>query len=151
MRRDPRASAPDYPRPASAATVEAMRGNCRTGTKPERLVRSHLHRRGLRFRKDYFLAVPGARGVRADIAFPRQRLVVFIDGCFWHDCPDHGRSPARNSGYWQQKLKRNVERDRLVTERLANSGWRVMRFWEHLEPSEAAGAIAAELERMTAS
>lgn len=125
-----------------------MRGNRRTDTKPERLVRSHLHRRGLRFRKDYFLGVPGARGVRADIVFVRQRLAVFIDGCFWHDCPDHGRLPARNTGYWHQKLKRNVERDRLVTERLSNSGWTVMRFWEHLEPKEAADAIAGELERL---
>jgi DNA mismatch endonuclease (patch repair protein) len=125
-----------------------MKGNRRTGTEPERLVRSHLHRRGLRFRKDYFLAIPGARGVRGDIVFPRQRLVIFIDGCFWHNCPDHGRSPARNSQYWSEKLQKNVRRDRLVTERLSSCGWTVMRFWEHVETTEVAAAIGRELDRI---
>lgn len=112
-----------------------MRANPRRDTKPEVLLRSLLHRRGLRFRKDLPIRLT-ERTVRPDIVFTRQHLAVFVDGCFWHCCPIHGTSPKANTGYWGPKLKRNVERDRTVNEQLFNAGWTVLRAWEH-EPAEA--------------
>ena len=126
-----------------------MRGNKRTDTKPEIALRAELHRRGLRFRKDYFLSIAGARGVRADIVFTRARVAVFIDGCFWHGCPQHGHAPRRNTGYWGPKLERNRRRDQLVTERLVEADWRVIRLWEHVPPPEAAELVASSVRATT--
>jgi DNA mismatch endonuclease, patch repair protein len=81
-----------------------------------------LHARGLRFRKDHRLSLPGGAKVRPDVVFTRLRLAVFYDSCFWHACPQHGRRPAVNDWYWGPKLARTVERDRLATEALQNSG-----------------------------
>lgn len=117
-------------------------------TRPEVALRAELHRRGLRFRKDHFLPIRGARGVRVDIAFTRTRVAVFVDGCFWHSCPDHGHAPRRNTGYWGPKLARNRIRDTLVTERLVEEGWRVVRVWEHTPPIEAADLVAASVARV---
>jgi len=113
-----------------------MRANRRTDTKPELALRRALHRQGYRFRKDYRLDLDGAR-VRPDIAFTARRVAVFVDGCFWHACPDHGSKPAANVWYWEPKLRRNVERDRAADAALAAEGWDVVRIWEH-EPLEAA-------------
>jgi DNA mismatch endonuclease (patch repair protein) len=122
-----------------------MRANRRRDTAPERRIRSLLHRRGLRFRVDY--RVGQERGsARPDIAFTRLKLAVFIDGCFWHGCPEHGRVPATNSAYWAPKLARNAERDRENDDLLRASGWRVLRLWEHTEPHAAADEIAAAAE-----
>lgn len=103
----------------------------RTDTKPEVALRSALHRAGFRFRKDYRIVTPDIR-VKADIAFTRRGLVVFVDGCFWHGCPEHGRLPKVNEWYWSPKLERNRTRDERVTERLQASGWTVLRLWEHI-------------------
>lgn len=135
-----------YPNPASPAVSAAMRGNRRADTRPEVAVRSELHRRGLRFRKDYFLPIRDARGIKADVVFPRARVAVFIDGCFWHGCPEHGHQPRRNTDYWQPKLERNRNRDKLVTDRLTEDGWRVIRLWEHVPPAKAAEEIAGGLK-----
>jgi DNA mismatch endonuclease (patch repair protein) len=132
-----------YPQPTSAEVTKRMRRNTRSGTRPEMLVRSELHRRGARFRKDLPLRLPG-RVVRPDIVFTAAMLAVFIDGCFWHCCPIHGNQPQRNTGYWQAKLAINVARDRAVDEELAAAGWRVLRAWEH-EP------VASVAERVTAA
>ena len=113
-----------------------MRANRRRDTKPELALRRALHRQGYRFRKDYRLDLDGAR-VRPDIAFTARRVAVFVDGCFWHACPDHGSKPAANVWYWEPKLRRNVERDRAADAALAAAGWDVVRIWEH-EPLEAA-------------
>jgi DNA mismatch endonuclease (patch repair protein) len=86
-----------------------MLGNKRRDTTPELAVRRELHRRGLRYRVDYPLPMSSRR--RMDIAFTRLRIAVFIDGCFWHSCPEHATSPARNSDYWGPKLARNEARD----------------------------------------
>lgn len=118
-----------------------MRANPRRDTKPEVALRSALHRRGLRFRKDLPIRLP-ERIVRPDIVFTRQRLAVFVDGCFWHSCPVHGTSPKANAGYWGPKLQRNVDRDRAVTEQLQAAGWTVLRSWEHEDSDEAASRIA---------
>lgn len=115
-----------------------MVGNRRRDTKPELAVRSLIHKAGLRYRVDY--APLGGRR-KADIVFPRQRIAVFIDGCFWHSCPLHGSVPATNREYWVPKLTMNMERDRQTTERLEAVGWRVVRIWEHVTPEEAAAVI----------
>jgi DNA mismatch endonuclease (patch repair protein) len=111
-----------------------MAANRRRDTKPEVKIRSLLHRTGHRFRVDFPIQVPGRRPVRADIAFTRKRVAVFIDGCFWHGCPEHWRPPKSNEGYWVDKITRNQERDRLTDELLEAEGWKSVRVWEH-EPA----------------
>ena len=131
--------------PAASQSVSAvMRGNRSTDTRPERLLRSALHRRGYRFRKSYRIAFDGG-SVRADIAFPKRRLAVFVDGCFWHQCPWHGNVPRANSTYWATKLARNVERDKRVSRALEDNGWRVVRIWEHVQCADAADQVMREL------
>jgi DNA mismatch endonuclease (patch repair protein) len=93
-------------------------------------LRSALHRAGLRFRKDLRLDLGSVRP-RPDIVFPRTKVAVFVDGCFWHSCPVHGTQPSRNADYWLPKLARNVERDQQQDAELADHGWRVVRIWEH--------------------
>ena len=87
---------------------------------------------------------PVVRGVRcrADVIFPRERVAVFVDGCFWHSCPEHGVMPATNRHYWEAKLGANVSRDRRNDVELRRAGWLVVRVWEHKCPEEAATAIA---------
>lgn len=121
-----------------------MRGNRGSDTRPEVALRSELHRRGLRFRKGVVPPGSGAR-CRADVVFISARVAVFVDGCFWHRCPDHGTRPRTNVGYWRAKLDRNVERDRANDAALAAARWRVVRVWEHEDPAEAAARIAALL------
>jgi DNA mismatch endonuclease (patch repair protein) len=121
-----------------------MRGNKRMDTKPEVAVRSALHRLGYRFRKDYLVETEHGR-VRVDIAFPRQRLAVQIDGCFWHRCPEHGNTPRANSEYWRRKLDRNVVRDRRNEAGLQEAGWEVLRIWEHESIDQAVRAITPHL------
>lgn len=121
-----------------------MRGNARGETNPEILVRSALHRRGLRFRKNA-RPVPGVR-CRADVVFPRERVAVFLDGCYRHSCPDHGRRPETNSSYWSAKLARNVQRDRENDRVLEMAGWTVLRVWEHEDAAAAAQRIAATID-----
>ncbi len=124
-----------------------MRRNPRRDTGPEVALRSELHRRGLRFRKDMPLRTPG-RVVRPDIVFTPARLAVFVDGCFWHACPIHGNQPRANTEYWRPKLERNVARDRAVDEALTAAGWRILRAWEHEPAPEIADRVAATLEKL---
>ncbi len=120
-----------------------MRGNRSTDTRAEVSLRSALHRAGLRFRKN----VRPAKGLpRADILFPRARLAVFVDGCFWHRCPEHGVSPNTNSSYWKAKLDGNVARDRRNDSAMAEAGWRVLRVWEHEDPRAASRTVEAEYQ-----
>jgi DNA mismatch endonuclease (patch repair protein) len=131
---------------SSDSARSIMRSNKRRDTQPELLVRRILHARGLRYRVD--LRVVRESRTRADIAFTRQRIAVFIDGCFWHSCPDHLHLPKANADYWVPKLARNVERDRQATVLLRGLGWTVLRFWEHERPEEVAeGIIEAVRER----
>lgn len=106
------------------------------------MLRSELHGRGLRFRVDLPIRVPG-RVVRPDVVFTRVHLAVFVDGCFWHRCLEHGNVPRANSGYWGPKLDRNVARDREVDSALSAAGWEVLRAWEHDDPA----AVADRVER----
>jgi DNA mismatch endonuclease, patch repair protein len=115
----------------------------RRDTKPEVALRSAVHRLGFRFRKDYPVRVDG-KLIRPDIAFTKRRIAVFVDGCFWHSCPEHGRRPRVNGDYWSPKLQRNAARDREQTRALQGAGWVVVRFWEH-EALESAAAVIASL------
>jgi DNA mismatch endonuclease, patch repair protein len=116
-------------------------------TMPELALRSVLHRDGLRYRVHYPLL--GVRR-RADIAFPRLRVAVFCDGCFWHGCPEHGTWPKQNAAWWRQKIEANKARDEDTNARLKDAGWRVVRIWAHEDPVEAANRVAAEVSRRRA-
>lgn len=102
-------------------------------------LRRELHRRGLRFRVDHSPVV-GLR-CRADIVFTKARVAVFVDGCFWHRCPDHGTLPRANGDWWRAKLDLNVARDRRNDESFEAAGWRVIRIWEHEPLFEAADRV----------
>lgn len=138
-----------YPEPTDAAATKIGKANRRTGTKPEVRLRSALHRRGHRFRKDHLLRV-GAVRVRPDVVFTRRKLAVFVDGCFWHGCPEHQHVPKTNRDYWVPKLAANVERDRRVDAVLADGGWTVLRIWEHDDVGVAVGAVEDLLRALRA-
>ena len=121
-----------------------MQGNRGLDTRPETALRSSLFRLGLRFRKHYR---PTNARCRVDVAFPTARVAVFVDGCFWHGCPEHGNSPATNQRYWTAKLARNRERDRSNDEALSAAGWTVVRVWEHEDPNVAAERIQQIVRR----
>jgi DNA mismatch endonuclease (patch repair protein) len=108
---------------------------------PETEIRRRLYALGLRYR----IAAkpdPGYRGT-ADIVFRRALTAVFIDGCFWHGCPDHYKPPTAHAHYWAAKVARNAERDRTMDARLRSLGWLSLRIWEHESPEEAAQRIAS--------
>jgi DNA mismatch endonuclease (patch repair protein) len=111
----------------------------RRDTKPEVDLRRILHSRGLRFRVDRAV-LPGVRR-RADLSFGPARVVVFVDGCFWHGCPEHATWPKHNAAFWREKIETNRLRDRDTDHRLAQSGWAVARVWEHEDPATAASRI----------
>jgi DNA mismatch endonuclease (patch repair protein) len=112
----------------------------RRDTPCELAVRRAVHRLGVRFRVDR--SVLGTRR-RADLVFPRARVAVFVDGCFWHGCPVHGTWPKANAAWWRDKICGNVRRDRDTDAELAAAGWLVLRFWEHDRPTEAGARIVA--------
>jgi len=121
-----------------------MRRQATRDTAPELALRRQLHAAGLRFRVDR-APIAGLRR-KADIVFTRRLLAVFVDGCFWHRCPEHGTMPASNADWWEAKLARNVERD-LETNRILNeAGWTVVRVWEHVGVEEAARRVEAALQ-----
>jgi DNA mismatch endonuclease (patch repair protein) len=119
-----------------------MKRQRRRDTQAEVALRSLLHRDGLRFRVHYRL--PGLRR-QADIAFPRARVAVFVDGCFWHGCPEHGTWPKANADWWRAKIEANRRRDAETDRALAEQGWAVIRVWEHEVPEHAAQKIRGRL------
>lgn len=129
------------PEPSNENARRTMRANKRRDTSIELAVRRRLHASGLRYRVDH-PADASDRRRRADIVFTRARIAVFIDGCFWHGCPEHYVPPRANADYWLPKIARNRERDRDSTRRLEEAGWTVMRFWEHEDPDLVAGEIS---------
>lgn len=122
----------------------------RRDTAPELALRRLLHRQGLR----YFVhrqPLPDLRR-KADLVFPTARVAVFVDGCFWHGCPDHGRRQHRTNGwYWPDKIERNRTRDRDTEARLAAAGWASVRVWEHDDPGRAVARIAAAVRGSNSS
>lgn len=117
-----------------------MKSQRRRDTKPEAALRSELWRRGLRYRVDF--KVVGRRR-RVDIASTRAKVAVFVDGCFWHRCPEHGSLPKANRAWWTEKLEANERRDRDTDTELVAAGWLVIRIWEHEDPIEAADRVEA--------
>jgi DNA mismatch endonuclease (patch repair protein) len=103
----------------------------RSSTKPELMLRRALHAQGLRFRL-HRRDLPGT----PDIVLPRARLAVFVDGCFWHACHEHGTLPKNNREWWAAKLARNVERDREKDDALKTMGWLPLHVWEHTPVEE---------------
>ena len=140
----PAVNGPDGSWASSAGVRRSMRSNRSEDTTPEVLVRSELQRAGLRFRK-HFRPHPGAR-TTIDIAFTKWRLGVFVDGCFWHGCPDHKRvRPVTNAAWWAEKLDGNIARDRTTDARLRADGWTILRCWEHEDVSSVVARVAATL------
>ena len=132
--------APQVKRPeAKSPTVsQQMSRMPRESTGPELALRRELHRRGLRFtlhRRD----LPGT----PDIAFTRAKVAVFVDGCFWHGCPEHRSIPKTNTSWWEAKFAANAERDHRKDGELAELGWRPVHVWEHDSAVEAACRIQA--------
>ncbi|MDO8150201.1 very short patch repair endonuclease [Isoptericola sp. b408] len=113
----------------------------RRDTAPEMALRRELHARGLRYRVGF--PVPGQRRRTIDVAFTRARVAVFVDGCFWHGCPEHGNAPRSNAEWWRTKLAANMDRDRDTDRLLDESGWRVVRIWEHESVAVAADKVEA--------
>jgi len=113
-------------------------------TAPEMAIRRRLHALGYRYRVDVrpVRAIPR----RADIVFPRLRLAVFVDGCFWHGCPDHMTWPRANGQWWRDKVSETRRRDEETTRRLKDAGWSVFRVWEHEHPDGAAARIATQVD-----
>ncbi|MGB3762195.1 MAG: very short patch repair endonuclease [Ornithinimicrobium sp.] len=124
------------PGPALSAKMSRL---SRRDTLPEMRLRRELHRRGLRFRVQ--VKVPGNNRRTIDVAFTRARLAVYVDGCFWHGCPDHGSSPRANSEWWRWKIERNQARDRDTDRELGQAGWAVLRVWEHEDVVVAADRV----------
>ena len=116
-----------------------MRNTPRRDTPFEIAVRKRTHALGLRFRVDHRL--PGVTRARPDLVFPGPRVAVFLDGCFWHSCPEHGTTPQTNRDWWIAKLRANVERDARHRAELEAAGWTVLRFWEHEDPTAVATRI----------
>jgi DNA mismatch endonuclease (patch repair protein) len=125
---------------SSAQVRQRMQDQRREGTRPEAALRRALHGRGLRFRLHRKL-LPHLRRT-ADIVFGPSRVAVFVDGCFWHGCPEHYVPPRSNAGYWNPKIERNRERDRETARLLSDAGWLVVRVWEHDDVDTAAESIA---------
>ncbi|MEU2997861.1 very short patch repair endonuclease [Streptomyces sp. NPDC059164] len=131
---------------SSAARRRNMQAIRSRDTKPERLIRRLVHANGLRYRVAA-RPLPDLRRT-ADMVFRPAKVAVFIDGCYWHGCPEHYVSPKTNPGYWSEKVARNVARDRDTDERLSAAGWLVLRFWEHQSSDACAlSIISAVRER----
>jgi DNA mismatch endonuclease, patch repair protein len=122
-----------------------MRGNRRIDTAPEVQIRRRLHAEGLRYRKDALIRAGDVR-VRPDIVFSRRRVAVFVDGCFWHGCPEHCRMPGTNVEYWEAKIGRNRARDQRNDAALGAEGWRVVRLWEHVPVDDVVRTVKAALQ-----
>lgn len=138
-----------HPGSSSPEVSRRMSRARRRDTAAEMALRRELHRRGRRYRVVF--RVPGNNRRTIDIAFTRQRVAVFVDGCFWHGCPEHGTRPTANGEWWQQKLQANRARDADTDATLSAHGWISLRLWEHLSPETAADQVEAVLEQCRAS
>jgi len=112
-----------------------------TNTGPEMVLRKALWARGFRYRLSYRIG-----RIRPDLVFVTPRLAVFVDGCFWHQCPLHGVMPKGNSSFWQAKLQRNTQRDAEANQTLLSTGWIALRFWEHVI-DESVEACVTKIEQ----
>lgn len=124
---------------SSGAVRQRMQAVRRRDTGPELALRKALWRSGLRYRVDARPLATVRR--RADIVFTRKRVAVFVDGCFWHGCPEHGCVPKTNQWFWLAKIQRTIQRDLETTSLLKEAGWSVVRVWEHESTAEAASRV----------
>ncbi len=131
---------PTAPAASSSNVRSVMQGNRKRDTRPELAVRKAVHRLGLRYRVAC-RPLPRER-FTADLVFRSARVAVFIDGCFWHGCPEHFSSPRTNASYWGPKIVRNQARDAAAMTALRAAGWVGLRIWEHEAPDLAAERIA---------
>ncbi len=127
----------------TSAVSRRMRRQRTQDTAVESALRRVLHGRGLRYRV-HRRPVASLRRV-ADLVFPKARVAVFVDGCFWHACPQHGTWPKANAAFWRSKIEGNRRRDRDTDAALMEAGWLVVRVWEHEDPEEAADRVAAAI------
>ncbi|MCU1291388.1 MAG: mismatch endonuclease Vsr [Bryobacterales bacterium] len=133
--------------PPDPLTRRRMQCTPRRDTSCEVALRSELHRQGLRFRVDVPLLEN--RRFRADVVFAKARVAIYVDGCFWHGCPEHWTAPVHNASWWSGKVKANRRRDRRVNRELKSIGWLVLRFWEHEDPQVVACMVARVVMRRT--
>jgi DNA mismatch endonuclease, patch repair protein len=113
----------------STAQGAHLAGRRKVNTAPEVLLRKEVHAAGGRFRLHRHIA----KGCTPDFVLPGRRVAVFVDGCFWHGCPDHGRKDpwtGPNADLWAEKMRRNAERDARSTGLAEDAGWVVVRVWE---------------------
>lgn len=124
---------------ASPGVRRSMQANRGRDTKPELALRREVHRQGLR----YYVSRRPIKEVRrtADLVFPRVQVAVFMDGCFWHGCPEHHTSAKTNAAFWANKVQGNRARDAETDRLLREGGWTVVRVWEHEDPAEAARRV----------
>ncbi|WP_405662844.1 very short patch repair endonuclease [Streptomyces sp. NBC_01166] len=132
-------------KPSSPGVSARMSRQARRDTAPEVAVRKLLHASGYRYRLNE--RVPHMSRRTIDIAFTRAKVAVFLDGCFWHGCPEHATQPKSNAEWWRQKLDRNMARDVETTAHLVAEGWVVLRFWEHQYPAQVAEQVAEVVDR----
>ncbi len=126
--------------PSSPETSRRMTKVRWKGTDAEIALRREFYRRGLRYRVDYEVLKKPRR--MADVAFPGLRIAIFVDGFFWHGCPEHATWLKQNAEFWRQKIETNRLRGADTNSKLCSIGWTVLRFWEHESPTEAAGTVA---------
>lgn len=122
-----------------------MQGNKSRDTGPELALRRSCFALGLRYR----VAVAPIRGLRgsADMVFPRAKVAVYLDGCFWHGCPEHYVPPKQHAQFWADKVSMNRDRDERTSKLLHEAGWEAVRVWEHEDPAAAATRIAHVVSR----
>lgn len=134
--------------PVASSTVvrKVMQANKSQDTAPELLLRSALHRAGLRYRKN--LRPEPSLKCKADVVFPRARICIFIDGCFWHGCPEHFHLPKKNAEWWHEKVIDNRARDKKKAEALIALGWEVIRIWEHELTEDNIASVVTGVAKM---
>ena len=136
------------PTPLDEQTRRRLQRQGRRDTSPELALRRAAYALGLRYRVDAKLPVAGLRR-RADMLFPGSRVAVFVDGCFWHACPQHGTRPRNNARWWSVKLQANADRDRHTDDLLMTAGWRSVRVWEHQDMGQAARDLRRLLKEVS--
>jgi DNA (cytosine-5)-methyltransferase 1 len=135
------------PEPSSEDVARRMRATRQSDTAAEKKLRRAMDRARL----EYEVNVSPVRGLRSrvDFVFSEERVAVYVDGCFWHGCPQHATWPKSNAEWWRQKLTANQRRDVAATRALESAGWRVLRFWAHDHADASAEIIAKEVRRRT--
>ncbi|MGW2828246.1 very short patch repair endonuclease [Streptomyces sp. NPDC001286] len=131
---------------SSPATQASMRSNKGRDTKPELALRKAVHALGLRYKVSK-RPLPKVRRT-ADLVFTRVHLAVFMDGCYWHGCPEHHTLAATNRTFWMDKVETNRRRDQQTDEWLREAGWEVLRVWEHEDPNAAARRVRETYDRL---